>query len=323
MELTRKKKTVGLGGLGTASARIKDLQNNDKSAQDIPLDLVDFDQHQYRKDKSNYDLFKLAQSIRSQGLIKFPTYEKKEDGRYLVNTGEMRTRAYFWLRDQFPDEPQWQSIPARIKPIPKIEGFSTRASRMIYQFNENELHEKPTLFDRAEALADIFSEGGKEAVKLVLSSKGLKDSDAEVSKWKSVANANAVIRKDVIDEGINDKETIITLGKIADKDPKRYANIIEKFKAKELDSSIAQTAKTEWTKLKEKSGKKTKTTSKTAGSKSKATDNKPKNSEMEFSAKEMNFDNGVLTIDTSNGFQMKFTGLDHLDVVISETKKER
>lgn len=317
--IATKSKTVGLGGLGSASAKIKQLQNDDKSAQDISLDLVDFDENQYRKDKSGYDLKKLADSIKAKGLIHFPVYEKQQNGRYLVNVGEMRTRAYMLLRDMFPDDPKWQSIPARIKVIPMIEGLSAKASRLVYQFAENELQEKPTLFDRAEGLAAIFEEGGKEAVKLVLSNEGLKDSDAEVSKWKSVAKANTVIRKDVIEGGINDKETVITLSKIADEDPKRYENIIEKFKAKELDSSIAQTAKTEWTKLKEKSGKKT--SAKQTGSRSKPADNKPKNSHMEFSAKGMKFEDGVLTIETSNGFVMKFTSPNHLEVVISETEK--
>jgi len=47
----------------------------------------------------------------------------------------------------------------------------------------------------------------------------------------------------------------------------------------------------------------------------------PAKSNMEFSAKDLSFENGVLTIDTRNGFQMKFTGLEHLDVVIGKAKK--
>ncbi|WP_273016244.1 ParB/RepB/Spo0J family partition protein [Alteromonas australica] len=321
MELA--KKGVGLGGLGKAKDAIRGLKNDDRTAIDVPLDLIDFDESQYRRDKSRYDIPKLARSIRAQGLIKFPTYEKQENGRYLVNTGEMRTRAYMWLRENYPDEPQWNAIPARIKAIPTIEGLTYKASRLIYQFVENELHEKPTLFDRAEGLADIFAEGGKEAVKHVLSSKGLKDSDAEVSKWKGVAKANALIRQDVIEGEITDKETIITLSKIADEDPTRYESIIQKFKSKELDRSIAQTAKSEWAKLKEKKAGKAakKTTGEKKSNQKESSGTAPAKSNMEFSAKDLSFENGVLTIDTRNGFQMKFTGLEHLDVVIGKAKK--
>ena len=87
MELA--KKGVGLGGLGKAKDAIRGLKNDDRTAIDVPLDLIDFDESQYRRDKSRYDIPKLARSIRAQGLIKFPTYEKQENGRYLVDTGEI------------------------------------------------------------------------------------------------------------------------------------------------------------------------------------------------------------------------------------------
>ena len=195
-----KKNKVGLGGLGKASAAIKNIQKKSVVLVEVPLDLIDFDEEQYRQDKDRYELVKLATSIRNHGgLIQNPNYEKKEDGRYLVLTGEMRTRAYMYLKENFPEESQWNSIEVRLRELKQIEGLSLKASRKLFPFAENDDGEKPNLFDRAQGLLDIFDEGGNVAVQIALNNKDLKSSPAEVSKWKSIAKVNPEIRGDILD----------------------------------------------------------------------------------------------------------------------------
>jgi hypothetical protein len=312
---------LGLGRLGAASEAIKALQENDKVLVDVPLHLIDFDTDQYRKDKERYNLVKLATSIRDNGgLIQNPNYEKQKNGRYLVLTGEMRTRSYMYLRDTFPNEPQWKSIPARIKTVKIIDGLSLKASRKIYQFAENDLGEKPNLFERAQGLIEIFEEGGKEAIIIALSEKELKSSDGEVSKWRSISKVNLDIRSDILDNNIEDKETVITLGKIADSKPEVYKDLIERFINKSLGKSLLAGAKESWDQIKKNGGKKP---SRAKGKVKKIIPSKIQNKKNDIEISEMiasdvEFKDGSLVVITKNGIQMKFVGLEHLKIKIEK-----
>jgi len=318
-------KVVGLGGLGRASNAIKNIQKKSIILVDVDLDLVDFDKEQYRKDKDRYKLVKLATSIRNHGgLIQNPNYEKKEDGRYLVLTGEMRTRAYMYLKEHFPEEPQWTQIPVRIREVKIIEGLSLQTSRKLFQFAENDDGEKPNLFDRAQGLLDLFEEGGNAAVQIALSNKDLKSSPAEVSKWKGIAKVNLAIRNDILDGEIEDKETIITLGKIADKDPIKYKKLMGSFQDKSLGLSLAKATKQSWDSIKKSEGKKV---SKAKGKIKNPTSLKvdKKNVEtgiMEIIASDVNFKDGSLVVRTENGTEMKFVGLEHLKIEINKILKK-
>ena len=321
---------VGLGGFGKASNAIKALKNNNNTLVNVSLDLIDFDEDQYRKDKERYKLVSLATSIRNNGgLIQNPNYEKQENGRYLVLTGEMRTRAYMYLKENYPDEPEWREIPVRIRTVKIIDGLSLKASRKIFQFTENDQGEKPNLFDRAQGLLEIFDEGGTDAVQIALSEDDLKSSAAEVSKWKSLAKVNNSIRSEILDHEIEDKETIITLGKIADKSPDKYKDLMDSFKDKSLDVSLAKATRRSWDIIKESKGKKVskakgKHKNKSElGSKQKVTSEKS-NEEgiMEMIASNITFKDGRLVVLTKNGMEMKFVGLDHLDIAISEKSKK-
>lgn len=314
--MNNKNKSLGLTGLGKASQAIRALKENNQMLVKVSLDLIDFDEEQYRKNKDRYKLVALATSIRNNGgLIQNPNYEKQENGRYLVLTGEMRTRSYLYLNEQFPDE-DWGSIPVFVRTVKIIDGLSLKASRKIFQFTENEHGEKPNLFDRAQGLLDIFNEGGKLAVQIALSADDLKSSPAEVSKWKSIAKVNLEIRDEIIDNGIEDKETIITLGKISDKKPEEYKKIMESFIDNSLPISLVKAAKQSWDSIKESEGKKV---SKAKG-KVKTTNplNADKKEIMPMIANKVTFENGSLVVRTTNGTEMKFVGLEHLEIKINE-----
>ena len=96
--MATKQKSGGLGrGLGSILPDIDNLQVSKAVAtptiSTIPLDKIDANPYQPRKDFAPEALEELAQSIRQQGVITPVTVRKMPDGTYQLIAGERRCRA--------------------------------------------------------------------------------------------------------------------------------------------------------------------------------------------------------------------------------------
>ncbi|MBQ7280045.1 MAG: ParB/RepB/Spo0J family partition protein [Bacteroidales bacterium] len=94
------KKTTGLGrGLGSilsdaqVAHEIQSSANITAAISNIPLNLIDTNPFQPRKEFDEEALDELAQSIRQQGIISPITVRATDDGRYQLIAGERRFRA--------------------------------------------------------------------------------------------------------------------------------------------------------------------------------------------------------------------------------------
>ncbi|WP_339145143.1 ParB/RepB/Spo0J family partition protein [Pseudoalteromonas galatheae] len=235
-------------GLNKAAESIRQLKSRavTTSVVEIDVDLIDFDENQYRKDKSEYDLEGLAQNIRKTKLINQIKVEPAENGRYLLTDGEMRTRAYLLNKKQFPDEKRWAKIPAIVEEVEVIEGLNKRQTRHIMQLSANMFADPGSLFDIADVLTELGEQLGTDAIKEFLADKGQKNTKVDVSRWRALAKVSSKVRRDIEANEITDKETIAKLAKIEAVDSERYQSIIWGYQEGALKSSLANTVKTAW-----------------------------------------------------------------------------
>lgn len=178
------KTSIGLS-MGNAADKIRKLKEGSANLNmtsegdqlvEVDLDLIDFDEEQYRdeEDQEDYDLEGLAKNIRETKLQQKPTYELKNDGRWLVLVGEMRTRAYMLNRERYPDEARWKKIPAIKRVVEPIAGLSDRATRDVIQLSENLFRDAGSVFKIADRLVKLEKEGGAALVKKLLADQGQK-----------------------------------------------------------------------------------------------------------------------------------------------------
>jgi hypothetical protein len=252
MKTTEKKQhSLGLGGLGKAQSLIKDLQSNSsKQLLDVDIDLIDFDEDQYRQDRESYDLEGLIDNILLNGKITNRVHvQLKKDGRYLMNNGEMRTRSYRILRERLPDDTRWHSIPGYVEPVPILAGFDERASRDIYQMSTNIQQDSGSLFDIADRLSKLEQQYGTEALKGIMSEQmSLKTGKHDLSKWRAIAKVPEKVRAVMQKHDVTDKETINTLSRLHEKSEQEFEQIVDKYAAGELEASLKKVAADAWSK---------------------------------------------------------------------------
>lgn len=244
-------------GLSGSAERIRALQSGSNQAdnnpevdgrvlKNIPLDLIDFDEQQYRQDKDDYDLEGLAQNIRKTLLNNEIKVEALDNGRYLLLDGEMRTRAHLLNRERYPDETRWQSIRAIVTKVETLPGLSHRLTRDILQLSSNLFADPGALFDIADVICRIDEEAGTEAVMEFLADRGQKNKKVDVTRWRTMGKVPDAIRQQVRANEITDKETIGLLVKIHDNAPERYKDIIYQYQEGTLPRSLTATVQDTW-----------------------------------------------------------------------------
>ncbi|MBQ4839811.1 ParB N-terminal domain-containing protein [Pseudoalteromonas luteoviolacea] len=244
-------------GLSSSADRIRALQTGSNNAENnqevegrvlksIPLDLIDYDEQQYRKDRSNYDLEGLAENIRKTVLNNEIKVEALDNGRYLLLDGEMRTRAHLLNRENYPDESRWQNIRAIVIKVETLPGLTHRLTRDILQLSSNLFADPGALFDIADVICRIDKEAGTEAVMEFLADRGQKHKKVDVTRWRAMGRVPDAIRQQVSANEITDKETIGLLVKIHDNAPERYKDIIYKYQEGTLSRSLTATVQDAW-----------------------------------------------------------------------------
>lgn len=256
---TDSKLNLGLGGIGTASNAIRALKNKSSTSAplstgdtliEVDLNLVDFDQQQYRQDQQDYDLEGLAANIYEVGLTKLPSLEPQSNGRWLVTDGEMRTRAYLLNHKKYPNDSRFNKLPAISRKIESLPGLDQRSTRDVIQLSANLFSDPGNVFDIADKLVELETKHGSKIVKQLMADMDQSHSKVDMSRWRSVAKVPVVIRSDVKANLIKDKETISTLAKIHKKDEVAYQKIITGYQGDSLTQSLAKTVKQTWSQVK-------------------------------------------------------------------------
>lgn len=242
--------------------KIKDINTEGENTTGLmPLDDIDYDK-QYRQDIENYDLEWLASNIYELSISdeKYPVglhnrvvISKQENGRWLMDDGEMRHRAFCLLRKQYPNDDRWKSIPFNEASI----NVTKRSERDKRQLSANILSDDGTVFDQARGIVSVIEAEGVEAVKKILSSsknKKYATSNTAMSRWKKIAKAPQDVINDSLDLNIKDKTLIALLSDIFNKNKGRYFQLIIDYKADLIDKSLYKAAQELWqflTKFKE------------------------------------------------------------------------
>ncbi len=217
---------------------------------EVDLNLVDFDQQQYRQDQQDYDLEGLAANIYEVGLTKLPSLAPQTNGRWLVTDGEMRTRAYLLNRQKYPNDSRFNKLPAISRKIANLPGLDQRSTRDVIQLSANLFSDPGNVFDIADKLVELETKHGSKTVKQLMADMGQSHSKVDMSRWRSVAKVPVEIRADVKANLIKDKETISTLAKIHKNDQVAYQKIITGYQQDNLAQSLAKTVKQSWSQVK-------------------------------------------------------------------------
>lgn len=242
--------------------KIKNINTEGENTTGLmPLDDIDYDE-QYRQDIENYDLEWLASNIYELSVSdeKYPVglhnrvvISKQKNGRWLMDDGEMRHRAFCLLRNQYPNDDRWKSIPFNEASI----NVTKRSERDKRQLSANILSDDGTVFDQARGIVSVIEAEGVEAVKKILSSsknKKYATSNTAMSRWKKIAKAPQDVINDCLELNIKDKTLIALLSDIFNKNKGRYFQLIIDYKADLIDKSLYKASQELWqflTKFKE------------------------------------------------------------------------
>lgn len=237
------------------SFKNKIAQINDNSDDFVALSLIDFDT-QYRQDKSQYDLEGLAENIYELssssdslpvGLKQRPTLTKKDNGRFLVDDGEMRVRAFMLLAEKYPDDPRWQRIPYSLS----LDSVDNRYERDLFQLSANLFRDAGSIFDIAHTITKLVKELGQDRVSSILRKNNKAASKTAFSRYKKIDNAEQVIKDDVNTIELRDLATIATLIDLHKVDSQAYQQLIADYQANQLNGSLYNVAKAQLTNLKQ------------------------------------------------------------------------
>lgn len=328
-------KDLGLGSLGNAAEKIRNLKSTSakneevdgKQLVSVPVNLIDFDEEQVRKNRDDYDLEGLADSLYEVGLEQPPSFEPQEDGRFKVVIGEMRTRAWLLNHERFPDEERFNEIPAIRRDVKPLQGMSKRATLRVIQLTENLKRDDGDLFDIAENLVLLEEELGTEALKKYLADNNHPNNKVALSRWRSLRKVNETVKQDVRANDIRDKETIANLGRIEGKDKVAYRKLVQGYQDDTLTLSLSKSAQSVWQSVRDK--KKTKKAAKPeTPSTQTSPEEKPTPSAkpavatkgVDIDAKDMRVEDGVLVIELTNGTSFKVNTPDDMSVTIERSE---
>lgn len=114
MEIKKNEKLQKAKTLGILN-RLEEDEDISKINTMINIDLIDYNpKNFYSKNDTEEDIVELAESIEETGLLHNIVVKKSENGRYLLVSGEKRTKAYKYLYEKTKDT-KWKLIPGKIK----------------------------------------------------------------------------------------------------------------------------------------------------------------------------------------------------------------
>lgn len=157
----------------------------------LPLDLIEEDPEQPRKDFNVQGLHELAESIRARG-VKTPISVRKHPtlpDHYLINHGARRWRA------------------AKTAGLAAIPAFVDADHELIDQIAENVQRENLTTRELIDAVASLMTDGMKQ----VEIAKRLGKSKAWVSKFANLRTLPAPIADALADDRCRDSDALVTL----------------------------------------------------------------------------------------------------------------
>lgn len=223
----------------------------------IDISLIDFDA-QYRQDKDGYDLEGLAKNIYELskssktlpvGLKQRPTLTKQSNGRYLVDDGEMRVRAFKLLNRKYPDDPRWKKIPYN----ESLENIDNRNERDLSQLSANLFRDSGTIFDIAFTITKLVNNIGVKRVTEVLKQRDIAASKTAISRYKKVANAPEQLKDDIKSIDVKDFSTVAVLIDLFKLDINTYNSLITAYSEDKLNGSLYKEASRVLSDIKSKS----------------------------------------------------------------------
>ncbi|MBP1152530.1 ParB/RepB/Spo0J family partition protein [Methylocaldum sp. RMAD-M] len=178
----------------------------------IPIDLIDPDPDQPRKEFMEGSLRELAESMKSEGQIEPIEVTESGDGRYMLVIGERR-----WRAAQYGGIAELEA---------KIKTLDPR-QRLRRQLIENLQREDMSALDTARAIKRLVETEGSA----VAAARAIGKSEAQVSKYLSVLNLPPAASELAATKVTRDVETLTTLAKIERDDEKAAQAIVEEAKA--------------------------------------------------------------------------------------------
>lgn len=171
------------------------------SFEEVPLSLIDPSPNQMRKVFDEEELNELAQSIKKHGLIN-PIVVSRSNGRYVIESGERRFRAYKLLSTE---DQSFNNIPVSIT---KKEGLTS----VLRTFAENEFRTKPNPFERGEFFTSLIERGYARTHRDIADIAGL--NERSVTRYIAFSNFSEAIKSKIIEHklfGVRFLEKLIPL----------------------------------------------------------------------------------------------------------------
>ena len=178
----------------------------------IPVDVIDPDPGQPRKEFNGESLKEMAESLRIEGQITPIEVTDTGDGRYMLVVGERRWRAA-----------QYGGI---FELEAKVKTLDPR-QRLRRQLIENLQREDMSALDTAHAIKRLVETEGSA----VAAARAIGKSEAQVSKYLAVLNLPPAASELAATKITRDVETLATLAKIERDDQETAQTIVEKAKA--------------------------------------------------------------------------------------------
>lgn len=178
----------------------------------IPVDAIDPDPDQPRKEFNGESLKEMAESLKIEGQITPIEVTDTGDGRYMLVVGERRWRAA-----------QCGGI---VELEAKVKTLDPR-QRLRRQLIENLQREDMSALDTARAIKRLVETEGSA----VSAARAIGKSEAQVSKYLAVLNLPPATSELAATKVTRDVETLTTLAKIERDDQETAQTIVEKAKA--------------------------------------------------------------------------------------------
>jgi len=178
----------------------------------IPVDAIDPDPDQPRKEFNEESLKEMAESLKIEGQITPIEVTDTGDGRYMLVVGERRWRAA-----------QYGGI---VELEAKVKTLDPR-QRLRRQLIENLQREDMSALDTARAIKRLVETEGSA----VAAARAIGKSEAQVSKYLAVLNLPPAASELAATKVTRDVETLTTLAKIERDDQETAQAIVENAKA--------------------------------------------------------------------------------------------
>jgi ParB/RepB/Spo0J family partition protein len=185
-----------------------------KVVRRIPVDLIDPDPDQPRKEIPQSAIEERGNSLASEGQLQPIELIEKPGGRYLLVFGEVRWRGA-----------KWKGLPdlEAIVHAPGMDPKKVRRRQLI----ENLQRQDMSALDTANGIARLVKDEGSAAA----AARAIGMSEGQISKYMAVLNLPPVAAKLASADVTRDVETLTTVAKIERDDPAAAQELMQEAEA--------------------------------------------------------------------------------------------